>query len=280
MKSKFNKILAIVIGELMCAIAITYFFVPHHLLSGGVGGLAIMIQYLTGYSSGIFFFLINLPLFFLGFKKLSKDFMIFTFMSSNLLSIYLMALKALNLGYFVDDVLLSAVFGGVLNGVGMGIMFKNGTSQGGLDVVAIIARQEYNLNVSSVLMAMNFVIVTIASILFGATRGMYTLMSMYIGYQCVDKVMNGLDEKKQIMIISQKSEEIAKKIMDDPHRGVTLFEARGAYTGEKKDVVYCVAYNRQVVKIKQILEEIDPSAFMSISDMVEVKGKGFIEQQF
>ena len=132
-----SKLLAVIIGELLCAIAITYFFVPHKLLSGGIGGIAIMIQYLTNYSSGIFIFLFNIPLFILGFKKLTKNFMFYTFISANLLSIYLMVLKAVNFNFQIDDIILSAIFGGVINGIGMGIMFRFGTSQGGLDLSLI-----------------------------------------------------------------------------------------------------------------------------------------------
>ncbi|WP_425539478.1 YitT family protein [Microaceticoccus formicicus] len=270
-----SKLLAVIIGELLCAIAITYFFVPHKLLSGGIGGIAIMIQYLTNYSSGIFIFLFNIPLFILGFKKLTKNFMFYTFISANLLSIYLMVLKAVNFNFQIDDIILSAIFGGVINGIGMGIMFRFGTSQGGLDILAIIARKDWNMNIGSALLGMNLIIVLIASVLFGLTRGLYTIVAMYIGYQVVDKVISGFDVKKQILIVSKHSHEIAQKIMVDPHRGVTYFQAKGAYTGDSKDVIYCVANNRQVVRIKEVVDEIDPRAFMSISPMTEVKGKGF-----
>ncbi len=280
MNDKAKKLMAVIFGELFCAVAITYFFVPHRLLSGGVGGISIMIQYLTGYSSGIFIFLINIPLFIVGFRKLSRPFMLFTLLSANLLSLYLILLKALDFSFMVDDILLSAIFGGVLNGIGMGVLFRNATSQGGLDILAMIARKEWNLNIGLALMGMNFVIVSVASALFGIERGMYTLVAMYVAYQFVDKVISGFDIKKQIIIISSRSAEIAQQIMIDPHRGVTLLQGRGAYTGESKEVIYCVASNRQVVRIKQVVEEYDPKAFISISDMVEVKGKGFAHMEF
>lgn len=275
MPDNMKKILAVIIGELLCAFAISYFFVPHKLLSGGFGGIGIMIQYLTGYSSGIFIFLLNIPVFIIGFHKLSKDFMFFTFISANLLSLYLLLFNHLDLSFQVDDILLSAVFGGLINGVGMGILFRYATSQGGLDILAIIAKKEWNLNVSSGLMAMNGVVITIASILFGLEKGLYTLIAMYIAYHFMDKVLNGFDNKKQLIIVSEKSHEIGQRIMVDPHRGVTYFHASGAYTGKEKDVIYVVAGNRQVVRIKQVVSEIDPNAFISISNMVEVKGRGF-----
>ncbi len=279
MEKNFKKILAIVFGELICALAITFFFVPHKLLSGGVGGISILLQLLTGYSTGVFIFLINIPLAIIGFKKLSKSFMIYTFISYNLLSLYLLILNKLNLGFWVDDILLSSVFGGIFNGLGMGIMFKNSTSQGGLDIIAMILRKEKNISISTPLMMMNFVVVLIGSTIFGVTKGMYTLIAMYIGYQMVDKVVLGFDTKKQIIIISKEYEKIAQKILVDPHRGVTMLNARGAFTGEQKEVLYVVAYSRQVVRIKQVVKEIDEKAFISISDMVEVSGKGFVNNE-
>lgn len=280
MKENVKKIWIIILGELLCAFAITFFFIPNKLLSGGVGGIAIMLEYLTGYSSGVFIFLINIPLLVFGFKKLSKKFMVFTFLSANLLSLYLMIFKAFNVSFIIKDIMLSAIFGGVINGIGMGLLFRYGASQGGLDIIAIIARKEFNMNISSALMIMNMIVISIASILFGLEKGMYTIISLYVGYQLVDLVVSGFDDQKQLFIISEKAIEIANMIMVDPHRGVTLFQARGAYTGHKKEVLYVVANNRQIVRIKKVVNDIDPKAFISISDMVEVKGKGFKHKDY
>lgn len=277
MNNNLKRYLTVILGDLLCACAITYFFIPHKLLSGGVGGISIMLQYLTNYSTGIFMFLINLPLFFLGFKKISKKFMIATIFSAVLLSLYLMLLKGINFSFKVDDILLSAVFGGVINGVGMGLLFRASASQGGLDILAVIAKKDYNMDISQALMVMNLIIVSIASFLFGIEKGMYTLISMYIAYHFVDVVINGIDQRKQLIIISEKSIEIANKIMVDPHRGITLFQARGAYTGNPTEVIYCVAHSRQIARIKEVVNEIDDKAFISISNMVEVKGKGFTQ---
>lgn len=277
MSENFKKIIAIIIGELLCAMAITFFFVPHKLLSGGVSGIAILLQYITSYSSGFFIFIINIPLFIIGFKKLSKKFMFFTMFSTVLLSTFLMTLNHLKLKFFVNDIFLSSLFGGVINGIGMGLLFKNSASQGGLDIIATIVRKEKNISISSVLMSINFIVVSIASAIFGIERGMYTLFSMFISYHFVDKVVSGFELKKQVIIISEKSNEIAQKILVDPHRGVTLLQGKGAYTGMEKEVIYCVAENRQIVRIKEVVNDIDKRAFISISDMIEVKGKGFIQ---
>ncbi|MDO5028553.1 MAG: YitT family protein [Bacillota bacterium] len=279
MEKNIKKLLAIIVGELICAFAITYFFVPHKLLSGGVGGISILLQLLTGYSTGVFIFLINIPLAILGFKKLSKSFMIYTFISYNLLSLFLLILNRLNFNFMVDDILLSSIYGGLLNGLGMGLMFKNSTSQGGLDIIAMILRKEKDISISTPLLIMNFFVVAIASTIYGIEKGMYTLIAMNLGYKTVDKVVSGFDTKKQVIIISKDYEKISKKILVDPHRGVTLLSARGAFTGDHKEVLYVVASSRQIVRIKQVVKEIDPKAFISISDMIEVSGKGFYSDE-
>lgn len=267
MSKNVRRLIAIVVGELLCAGAITYFFVPHRLLSGGIGGISIMIQYLTGYSSGIFIWLLNIPLFVLGFKKLSKEFMIFTFLSTNLLSIYLMVMKQIDLRFMIDDTVLSAIFGGVINGVGMGILFRNSTSQGGIDILAMIARKEWNINIGSALMAMDFVIVSVASALFGLERGMFTLIAMFIATKCVDKVISGLDVKKQLVILSVQNREIRTVIEEKVKCEMTsMCTAQEGF----EEILYCIAGNRQVVSIKGIVFEIDPHAVISISDTVEV----------
>lgn len=276
MNKEIKKLSAVFIGEFICALAITFFFIPHKLLSGGVGGIGIMLEYLTDISSGIFMFVINIPLFIFGFIKLKNNFMIHTFISATILSLYLFLLKMFKTDFMIHDIFLSSVFGGAINGIGMGLLFRNSASQGGLDILALIAKKTWNINISSALMAMNFIIISIASALFGIEKGMYTIVSMYVAYHVMDVVINGFDDKKQIIIISDKSSEISDKIMSEIHRGVTLLDARGAYTGNVKEVIYCVVNNRQIIQVKEIVNSTDATAFMSISNMTEVKGKGFI----
>lgn len=279
MLKEIKKLFAILVAGALSAIAITYFFIPHKLLSGGIGGIGIMLQYLTNYSSGIFIFLFNIPLFILGFFKLSKKFMIHTFISASVLSLYLFLFKEMNIDFMINDILLSSVFGGAINGVSMGILFRNSASQGGLDILALIAKKKLNMSISSALMGMNLIIISIASALFGIEKGMYTLVSMYVAYHMIDPVVNGWDTKKQLIIISDKSDEITQKIMHEVKRGVTLLEAKGAYTGNHKDVIYCVVTNREIVSVRQIISTVDENAFVSITSMTDVKGSSFIQRE-
>lgn len=278
-KNKKNEIIKklffVFLGNLLCAIAFNAFFIPSNLLSGGVGGLAILTQYLTGISSGIVVFIINIPLFILGFKKIDRQFLFYAFISMITLSFLLTITRDIGNYFTIDDVLLGAVFGGVFNGIGMGLMFRNRTCQGGLDIVAIILKNKYNINIGTGLMTVNTVIISLSSILLGYKSAMYTLISMYIGYQVLDKVQVGFNERKNVIIISDREEELAHAIIEQLNRGVTYLDGMGAFTHEKKRVLYCIVTSKEIAKLKVIIDEIDPSAFLTINDVVEVKGKGF-----
>lgn len=271
----FKKLLFMFLGNLLCAIAFNAFFIPSNLLSGGVGGIAILAQYLTNIPAGIAVFVMNIPLFILGFKKIDREFLFYAFISMFILSSLLTITINIDTYFSVDDVLLSAVFGGVLNGVGMGLMFRNRTCQGGFDIIAIILKKKYNINIGTGLMAVNTVVISLSSILLGYKSAMYTLIALYIGYQVLDKVQIGFSEKKNVIIISNKEEELAHAIIKELHRGVTFLEGMGAFTHKKKRVLYCIMTSIEIAKLKVIIDEIDPSAFFTINDVVEVKGRGF-----
>lgn len=270
-----KKLFFVFLGNLLCAIAFNGFFIPSNLLSGGVGGLAILTQYLTDISSGIVVFIINIPLFILGFKKIDREFLFYAFISMFTLSFLLTVTRDIGVYFTIDDILLSAIFGGIFNGIGMGLMFRNRTCQGGLDIVAIILKNKYNINIGTGLMAVNTVIISLSSIILGYRSAMYTLIAMYIGYQVLDKVQVGFNTRKNVIIISDKEEELAHAIFAELHRGVTYLDGMGAFTKEKKKVLYCIVTSKEIAKLKVIVDEIDPAAFLTINDIVEVKGKGF-----
>ncbi len=207
-----KRLFFIFIGNLMCAIAFNVFFIPNRLLSGGVGGLGIIIQYLTDIPTGISVFVINLPIFIIGSRLIDKEFVSYAFVSMIVFSVLLTVTQNLSKYFIIDDILLAALFGAVFNGVGMGLMFRNRTSQGGLDIIAAILKKRYNINISTGLMTVNTIIISLASILFGYKSAMYTLIALYTGYQILDKVQVGLNVKKNVLIVSDKSDELAEEI--------------------------------------------------------------------
>lgn len=276
-KDILKKIFFILIGNFFCAIAFNVFFIPNRLLSGGVGGIALMNQYLTGLPSGITVFIINIPIFIIGARMVDKEFAIYGFISMFVFSTLLTVTNGFDKYIILEDILLGAVIGGVFNGVGMGLMFRNRTSQGGLDIIAAILKRKYNLNIGTGLMAINTVIISLSSFLFGIRPAMYTLISMYIGYQVLDKVQIGFNVMKNVLIVSNKSEELTTAIISRLNRSITLLEGKGGYKKEDKEVIYCIVKSNEVIKLKDIVDSIDPAAFLIINDVVEVKGSTFKE---
>lgn len=272
-----RRLLFIVLGNLCCSIAVNAFFVPNHMLTGGVSGIGILIQYLTNGSipAGVSVLLINIPIFLLGFKRVDREFAISGFISMMILSFLMTFTRGITKYFSVNDILLAAIFGGILNGVGMGILFRNKSSQGGFDVIAVILRRMYNMNIGSALMGINTVVISLSSLLFGYKSAMYTLIALFVGYRVLDKVRTGLNIRKQVIIVSDRSEEIAKMIFEKVHRGVTFLEGEGAYTHRDRKVIYCVVTSTEIARLKDAVDEIDPYAFISINDVVEVVGKGF-----
>lgn len=270
-----TKLLFIVIGNLFCSIAFNVFFIPNRMLSGGVGGLGIIAQYLTGIPTGISVFLLNVPIFLIGAKMVDREFAIFGFISMFVYSSILTLTAELGSYFVVDDVLLASVFGGVFNGIGMGLMFRHRTNQGGFDIIAAILKRKYNVNIGSGLMMANTIIITLSSLLFGYKSAMYTLIAMYIAYSVLDKVQTGFNVKKNVVIVSEKPDEVADVILEKVHRGVTFLQGTGGYTQKNKKVIYCIVTSRETAKLKEAVEKIDPNAFFIVNDVVEVKGKGF-----
>lgn len=270
-----RKIFFILIGNLLCSIAFNVFFIPNGLLSGGVGGVGIMVQYLFDVPSGVTIFLINLPMFIIGARLVDREFAIYAFISMVVFSTLLTLTSHLGRYLVVDDILLASIFGGIFNGVGMGLMFRNRTCQSGLDIVATILKRKRNLNISTALMGFNTIIISLSAFLFNYKSAMYTLIALYIAYQILDKVQTGFNTKKNIVIISDKSEAIADAIITDVNRSVTFLDGRGGYTKEDKKVLYCIIKSNEVVKLKDIVESIDPAAFLTINEVVEVRGSGF-----
>ncbi len=276
--SKFKypiMMVLILLGGAISGFSFNAFIMPHKLLSGGVSGIALIINYLTGISPGLLIFAINIPVFLLGYKFVDKEFIILSLIGMSSFSFFIDAFSFLRGMHIIDDIMLSSIYGGILNGIGMGIVFRNRASQGGIDIIAVIIKKHMSINIGSTSLTINFIIVTIASFIYGLKPALYTLITMYIASQVLDKVQQGFDIRKQVMIISDKEDEVVKEIIKRLHRGVTYLDGEGAFTGNKKRVIYCIVTLNQLAKLKQIVREIDSKAFMAVSNTAEVLGRGF-----
>ncbi|KXB45914.1 hypothetical protein HMPREF3188_00877 [Tissierellia bacterium KA00581] len=265
----------VLVGNLMCSFAVIKFLIPAKLITGGVGGIGLMIEYVFKVPAGISIFLINVPMTLIGFYFLNKRFMTYAFISIFLYSFTLMIIRKIPINFDISEHILYSIFGGFINGVGMGFLFNHGACQGGLDIFAAIFKTKFDKNIGSTLMFVNAIIVAISSMLFGVERALLTIASMYVAYKMLDKIQMGFGNTKQLMIVTSNQREVTDRILSDLNRGVTLLHAEGAFTHKQQNVVFCIVNTKQVINVKKILNEVDPKAFLIITDAYEVKGRGF-----
>lgn len=270
-----RRLVLILIGSFISAIAVNMFFIPFKLLSGGIGGIALVIQYLSGIPAGYFIILLNIPLFIVSIKEVDKQFTILTIFGTIAQSVFLILTKNISNYFYLKDILLSSIYGGLLQGAAVGLIFSNHGSLAGADIVSVIMRKKYDYDLGKISLAINLVIVSVGAAFFGIEKGLYTLISMYVISFVVDKAIKGFDRKKLLFIITDKEEEINERIRIELNRSSTLFYAEGYYTKQQIKVIYCVVSLTQVPKLKHIVNTIDSCAFISIIDAAEVQGKGF-----
>ncbi|MCM8711188.1 YitT family protein [Clostridium sp. SYSU_GA19001] len=270
-----RRVIITIAASFFSAVALNMFIVPHKLLSGGVSGIALIIQYLTNLPAGIIILTLNIPLFLLSLKELDKEFTFLTIIGTISNSIFLIITRNVSKLYFAEDIILSCIYGGVINGAAIGIVFSNHGSLGGTDIISMYLRRKYNLELGKVSFSINLLIVSVGSIFFGIESGLYTLISMYIVSNVIDKMINGFSRKKMILVVTNREAEMIERIKTDLGRSSTLINAVGTYTKKEKKILYCVLSLSQVPKAKTIVQTVDPYAFMSILDASEILGEGF-----
>jgi len=275
MKNKVNQYVWVAIGCLLSSLSINAFLVPHHLLSGGVSGLAIIFYFLFGFPIGVQILLMNIPLLYAGYRLLGREYTIGTIYGTILFSLAVEATMFVSQYNLIDDPIISAITGGVLAGIGSGLIFRVNGSAGGLDIVAAIVKKYYSLNFGAVGFAINCLIMGVAAMLFGLKLAMLTLISMFISANLTDKVVEGFNRKKTIFIVSYNTDAIIEVILKEVGRGVTILHGQGAFTRQTKQVLFVVVSLTQIAKIKQLVDEVDPNAFMIVQDAAEVMGRGF-----
>lgn len=271
---KINKLIQKTIflsfGVTLVAIALEFFLIPNNIIDGGIVGISIMSSYIFKLPLGLFIFGLNIPFLILGYKKLGKSFIVISFFCITLLSILVSFIHKKST--FTDDVLLACIFGGIILGLGLGLILRNNGSLDGTEIVAILLNKKTGFSVGEIIMFINLFILGSAGFVFGWDRAMYSLLAYFIIFKTVDIVIEGLDESKSIIIISDKFEEIAQGIMKDFQRGVTYIDGQGAYSGEQKKIIFCVVSRLELAKLKNFVLELDEMAFMAIENVHEVEG--------
>lgn len=275
-KRNLKHLTLVMIGCLISSIAINMFIVPAHLFSIGVSGIAILIQYVTKFPTGYTIILLNIPLIILSFKKLNLRFTFNSAVGIICYSYFLVVTKNIQNVLGINDLIILSIFGGVLNGLGIGLAFANHGSTGGVHFITLMLKKKYsNYNVGILGFGCNLLVVVLGTILNGFTLAFYTIISMYITSVVTDKIINGLQTKKVLFIISDKEEEIHEYIKSQALKGATSICGQGLNTEKNRQVIYCIVPTSHLPEFKYGLQLIDKDALISIIDASEVDGRGY-----
>jgi uncharacterized membrane-anchored protein YitT (DUF2179 family) len=274
--------LLIIVGTTLLALSINMFFDPLELVTGGVTGLAIVIKEISHnlVEGGIPIYLtnlvVNIPLFLLAIFIKGKDFGARSFFATVYLSFALYYTSVFPVA--TTDLVLGSVFGGVIGGIGLGMVFLAFSTTGGTDLAASIVQQFLkHFTVAQIMFTLDSAIILFGVFVFGAEKAMYAIISVFISVKFIDGILEGFHFSKAAFIISYKTDLIAEKIMKTLDRGVTGLDGHGKFTNESKEVLLCVVSKREIVKLKEIVRDIDVNAFVIVADVREVVGEGFIE---
>jgi len=265
-----KKILMLIVGALVTAAGLELFLIPNNVIDGGVVGLSIMSQSITGMSLGTFLVIYNIPFIYMGYRHIGKNFALSTVFAIVMLSVWTAVLHAVS--PVTNDPFLAAIFGGVVTGLGVGIVMRTGGSFDGTEIVAIILDARTQFSVGEVVMFINLFILSSAGLLYGWDKAMYSLFAYFVISKMIDVVLKGLDESYAVMIVTNEHEEMTAALNERLGRGVTLLHGTGGYTGEAKEVLYCVVTRLELDKLKEIVLDKDERAFVTINAVHDIVG--------
>lgn len=269
-KRQVLKYFLLFIGTVLAASGLEFFIIPNKMIDGGIVGISIIISYLSKVPLGILTFLLNLPFMIFGYKQIGKSFVISSLFANISFSYWVSVFHPIP--ELTQDILLAAVFGGIILGVGVGIILRYGGSLDGTEIVALILSEKTGFSVGQIVMFFNLFILGSSGLIFGWDRAMYSLIAYFIAYKVIDITVDGLDEEKAAYIISDNWKEIGDAITARLGRGVTYLNGKGGFTQEDKTVIYSVVTRLEIAKLKGIIQELDENAFMTIHDVADVMG--------
>lgn len=273
-----KDIAAYTAGSILLAVSIIMFTAPNHIAPGGVSGISTMINYLTGWPIGTLSLFLNVPIFLwafaeIGYKEVAKS------LFATVLSSVTIDLLALVVQPYKGNPMLAAIFGGVLQGVALGLVFMRSATTGGTDLIArLLGRHVRFVSIGKLMLCVDGVIVVVSAFVYKSIENaLYAIITIFVCSKLIDTILYGTDigTGKVLFIISSKSDEIAHEILSDVDRGVTVLQSRGAYSGRDGEVLLCAVRRYEVAKVKDIIHSIDRNAFLIVGEAGEITGEGF-----
>jgi uncharacterized membrane-anchored protein YitT (DUF2179 family) len=275
----------IAFGALIQAISLRIFFVPANLASGGVSGIAQLVNHFTGWPIGLMVFIGNIPLFILGWRFLGGHrfamrtavaIVAYSFFTDLLLKIPAFTYYSnILINDLKGDIFLNALYGAIISGIGYGLVYRARGTSGGSDILARILNYWRGVSMTQSYLIVDTAVILSAGFIFGWKQALYAMITLYVSGLVSETVLEGGETVRTAMIITRKPEDISARVLEDLERGITYLEGRGAYTGNSRPVLYCVVARAEVSTLKTIVNEIDPEAFMVIGVAHEALGEGF-----
>lgn len=262
----------IVLGTAITATGLNLFLIPNRLNDGGLTGVAVVLHFVAGWPVGLTLLVLNLPLLAVASYLVGVPFGVKTLLGAVSLAVLL---EVIPVHPVTHDLLLGAVYGGILSGAGLGLVFRASSSTGGTDLVARILRHYFHTSMGFGLMGADILVIGLTAGVMGIRLAMYSLFALFVGTRIVDVVQVGLDYHKSALIIARDPEQLARRILQDLGRGVTGWTGRGMYTGEPRTILLTAVSRMEIPRLKAIVYRHDPQAFFLIQDAYEVLGEGF-----
>ncbi|PAD22052.1 YitT family protein [Terribacillus saccharophilus] len=274
---RLKNILFILLGAAIFSFGIVHFNIANKLGEGGFTGITLILLFEFDWDPAIMNLVLNIPLFLVGWKFLGRTTFIYTIIGTVAVSLFLRLFQTysfhINLG---NDLLIASLLAGVFIGVGLGIIFRFGGTTGGVDIIARLANKYAGWTMGRTMFLFDAVVIVTSVLTYlDLIRGMYTLVAVFVGARVIDFIQEGAYSARGATIISSQSADIANQILKQMDRGVTVLDGRGSFTGEKRDVLYCVVARNEIVRLKAIITAVDPHAFVALSEVHDVMGEGF-----
>ncbi len=275
-KQILSTLILITAGSFLCAIAVNGILVPLGFLSGGFIGVAILVyDVFSVLEVGWIYLFINIPIYLFAWIYVGKRFFIYSIAG---VLIFSTVITLVHPALAIQDKILAAILAGILSGAGGGIILRSLGSAGGLDILSVILMKRFSIQLGTTVLFFNLALLCLAALLFSLEAALYTLVFMYVSSKVLNIMVTGLSQRKSAFIISPRGEEIAKAIMSQFGRGVTLIEAEGGFSGREEKMLYTVFTFMELSRLKQIIREQDPNAFVVVNETLEVMGHGIGNQ--
>lgn len=276
-KDTFKEIIFIIIGVIITAIGVEYFYAPNNIAAGGISGLAIVLNsYMPNFGIGAISLVLNIIIFTIGYIILGKEFGLKSIITGIGFSVVIWIIESFFEPFAItDDLMLATIFGTVISAFGIALVFNNNSSTGGTDIIAKILNKYIHINLGMSLLIVDMFITVLCIIRFGLNIGMYALLSIFILGILIDKFIDGFNSCKDVFIISEKNAEISYYIMNELQRGCTYLQGKGAYTDKDFKIIYAILGRNEFIKLKLYIKSVDSKAFITVRESHEIIGEGF-----